>query len=717
MSRTFNGAICCNSWILGILILGSLLLLTPSTSAQDTPDDSGKPVIKKRTESRKKSGDDAEQEKKAPATNPFPKRIPAPDLDGGVEWLNTSGEITLKDLRGKIVLLDFWTYCCINCMHILPDLAYLEKKYPNELVVIGVHSAKFDNEKESGNIRKAIVRYEIEHPVINDADMVVWRKFEARSWPTLALIDPEGFYCGSVSGEGHRDTLDRIIGQVAAYHRHKGTLDESPVRFDLERNKLPERPLKFPGKILADPAHDRLFISDSNHHRIVISTLDGKLIDTIGTGRLGKEDGAYDYAQFDHPQGMCLVGNTLYVADTENHLLRTVDVDTKTVATFAGTGKQARFGAHGGKLLATSLNSPWDVYALDGVLYICMAGPHQIWSHKIGTPVIQPYAGSGREDIIDGLLTKSALAQPSGITSDGKSLFVVDSEGSSVRKISTKKGGSLSEPMGFVETVVGTSDLPNGRCLFEFGDVDGVGGKVRLQHPLGIVFHDGKLFVADSYNHKIKVIDPESQQCDTWFGTGKPGTELDQLSEPAGLTVVGDQLLVADTNNSRILAIDLKSKEAKEFTVEGLTPPKKVEMEETAAVEEADVPASDQTVHVKPGESLPIEIRFDLPEDYKLNELFPVKYTVSSKSDQPVVAGENLAKRKSIEPKEGTVSLSIPVTDKTGKAELTLSLSYGYCREGTGGLCKLATSIWKLAIESTDAAKPAPLTLTASPKQ
>lgn len=713
MAISTGRIVCCNSWVHAMLAVVGLLLTTSIVTAQD---DSGKPVIKKRTTAQEETGEDAGKEKKAPATNPFPKRIPAPDLDGGVEWLNTSGEINLKDLRGKIVLLDFWTYCCINCMHILPDLAFLEKKYPNELVVIGVHSAKFDNEKESGNIRKAIVRYEIEHPVINDADMVVWRKFEASSWPTFALIDPEGFFCGSVSGEGRRELLDRIIGQVAAYHRSKGTLDESPVRFDLERTKLPERPLKFPGKILADPANNRLFISDSNHHRIVISTLDGKLIDTIGTGRLGKEDGAYDFAQFDHPQGMCLVGNTLYVADTENHLLRTVDLETKTVTTLAGTGKQARHDAHGGKLLATSLNSPWDVYVLDGILYICMAGPHQIWSHKLGTPVLQPYAGNGHEDIIDGLLSKSALAQPSGITSDGKSLYVVDSEGSSVRKISTKKGGSLSDPLGFVETIVGTAHLPSGR-LFAFGDVDGVGDKVRLQHPLGIVFHDGKLFVADSYNHKIKVIDPESQQADTWFGTGKPGVELDQLSEPAGLTVGGDQLLVADTNNSRILAINLQSKEAKEFTVEGLTPPKRVETDETAAVEEADEPASDQTVQVKPGESLPIEIHFDLPEDYQLNELFPMKYTVSAKGEQPVVAGENLAKRKSIEPKVGTVSLSIPVTDKTGKAELTLSLSYGYCREGTGGLCKLATSTWKLAVESSDAAKSASLTLTASPKQ
>ena len=129
--------------------------------------------------------------------NPFPDRVRAPDgiLDGGKEWLNTTGPIGLKDLRGKIVVIDFWTYCCINCMHVLPDLKYLEQKYPNELVVIGVHSAKFTNEKESNNIRQAIMRHEIEHPVVNDAEMTIWGKFGVRSWPTLAIIDPEGFYC------------------------------------------------------------------------------------------------------------------------------------------------------------------------------------------------------------------------------------------------------------------------------------------------------------------------------------------------------------------------------------------------------------------------------------------------------------------------------------------------------------------------------------------
>ena len=258
--------------------------------------------------------------------NPFPGRFPAQSLEGGTEWMNTTGEISLKELRGKVVVLDFWTYCCINCMHILPDLKFLERKYPNQLVVIGVHHPKFDNEKDSANIREAIVRYEIEHPVVNDSDGIIGRKYNFSSWPTLMIIDPEGNFVGQQPGEGNRELFDEVIAKMITYHRAKGTLDETPVSFHLERDKQAPTPLRYPGKVLADEAGGRLFISDSNHNRIVVASSDGKLIDTIGTGAIGRQDGGYAEAEFDHPQGMALVKNTLYVADTENHLLRAIDL-------------------------------------------------------------------------------------------------------------------------------------------------------------------------------------------------------------------------------------------------------------------------------------------------------------------------------------------------------------------------------------------------------
>lgn len=503
-----------------------------------------------------------------PATggeSPFPQRFDAPSFEGGHGWLNTSEPLDWQKLKGKVVLIDFWTYCCINCIHVLPDLEYLENKYPNELVVIGVHSAKFENEQDTSAIRSAIQRYEIKHPVINDADMKVWQKFGSRSWPTLVIVDPEGKYIGYVSGEGNRKTLDSVISKLIEYHRSKGTLNEEPLKFELESAKLAETPLQFPGKVLADAENNWLFISDSNHNRIVVSRLDGTLVDVIGNGKAGLKDGSYTEAQFDHPQGMELVGTKLYVADTENHAIRVIDLMKKTVETLAGNGKQASFRHPGGSLKEVSLNSPWAISELDGTLYIAMAGPHQLFKHKLGSQTIEVFAGSGREDIIDGSLTESALAQPSGITHDGKTLYFVDSEGSAVRKVDMENKT--------VTTIAGPRDLPQGRSLFEFGDIDKPGAEARFQHPIGLVYHNNKLYIADSYNHKIRTINLSTGEVASLIGTGTSGNalgETPQLSEPAGLSVANDTLYIADTNNHRILTVNLKDNSVQELTITGL---------------------------------------------------------------------------------------------------------------------------------------------------
>ena len=659
-----------------------------SCSAQDDPkpkkEKDAKPVVDKDGK---------------PLENPFPNRFPAPSFEGGSAWLNTSGEITLKDVRGKVVLVDFWTYCCINCMHVLPDLKFLEKKYPNELVVIGCHSAKFDNEKDTEAIRRAIVRYEIEHPVINDSEMAVWRKFSVRSWPTLVLIDPEGQYCGYISGEGNREVLDEVIQKLLAYHKAKGTLDTTPVRFDLESNRVIGRQLKFPGKVLADEPSDRLFISDSNHNRIVVTSLAGKLVDVIGSGQLGHKDGGYAEAAFDHPQGMVLRGNVLYVADTENHLLRTVDLKAKRVATLAGTGVQARGRDSGGALLKTALNSPWDLEIEGDTLFIAMAGPHQLWSHTLGSERIEVFSGSGREDIVNGSHEAAAYAQPSGISSDGKFLYIADSEGSSIRKVAI-------DPKGKVTTVVGEHDLPAGRTLFEFGDVDGIGNKARLQHPLGVLHHAGKLYVADSYNHKIKRVDLETRESTTWLGDGKIGDGLNplRLSEPAGMTIAGSKLYVADTNNHRIVVVDTKAAKpvGTVLEIEGLTAPKSLvgigEPGFAAVGDQKPIALPAQTIA---GEKpLRLQVSFQLPEDYKLNPEYPVRVKVTAEGPQSLIAAEQLGKAIAGKVTDGVAAFDVPLAAATGKAKLTIAVTYSYCRGGMSGVCKLHTARWTVPVEA-----------------
>jgi thiol-disulfide isomerase/thioredoxin len=642
--------------------------------------------------------------KKRLPENPFPDRpkVPAGILDGGKDWLNASGPISIKDLKGKIVLVDFWTYCCINCMHVLPDLKYLEKKYPKELVVIGVHSAKFDNEKDTENIRRAVQRYEIEHPVVNDADMTLWRSFGVRAWPTLVLLDPEGKYLGSISGEGNRELLETIIDKLIVYHKAKGTLDETPVQFNLESAKLKPTPLRFPSKVLADAEGGRLFIADTNHNRIVVTSLDGTLQQVIGSGLRGKKDGSFAEAQFDHPHGMELVGQKLYVADTENHMVRTVDLEKKTVTTLMGTGEQARRPGLNGRtsLRKTALNSPWALVAVDGRLYIAMAGPHQIWSHKLGGNRVSVFSGSGREDIVDGSHQEAALAQPSGIVTDGKSLYFVDSEGSSIRRADTKANGG-------VKTLIGPADLPSGR-LFEFGDIDGVGSKARLQHPIGIAYNNKAIYVADSYNHKIKRLDHTAAgwKVTTLLGTGKRGDKLDpiQFSEPEGLSVAGGKLFIADTNNHRICVADLKTKKVTLLTIAGLKPPPRTEAKPTEVVDKKQAQkVPPQTVAA--GETLDIEVELKLPEGFKLNKLFPVSYKLKAVGDQQLVAAGELNVRKRATADGTTVTVKLPLAAQTGAATLELSLSFGYCRNGVGGLCKIKTVRWQIPIKLAADAK------------
>ena len=645
--------------------------------------------------------------KKGAPRNPFPNLPLAPSLDGGIGWLNTGGEISLKDLRGKIVLLDFWTYCCINCMHVLPDLEYLEKKYEKELVVIGVHSAKFDNEKKSESIRRAILRYEIEHPVINDANMTVWRKFQVSSWPTLVLIDPEGRYVGQQPGEGNRELFDKVIGMLVEYHGRKGTLDTTPVRFDLERNRLKPSPLKFPGKVLADVKGQRLFISDSNHNRLVITKLDGTLVETIGTGVSGHANGGYDKASFDHPQGVALVGEKLYVADTENHMIRVVNLKKKLVSTLAGTGQQDRRRVSGGGLRTTALNSPWAISHLNGTLYIAMAGPHQLWSHKLGSSRIQSYAGSGREDITDGPLESAALAQPSALATDGKHLFVADSEGSAIRQVDT--------PKGKVSTVVGPSGLFRGRALFEFGDVDGIGGKARLQHPLGVAFDAGTLYVADSYNHKIKQISLKTRKATSWLGTGQRGngTSPPSFAEPAGVSVGAGKLYIADTNNHRICVASLKTGQVSELQIKGLTPPK-LPQQASQALGGTGKPTQVSLQAISLSKPLSIQVPLSIPKGFKLNTKASVLFHATAGKRQVVLSPSALGKRRRAGVTGTTAKLSLDLTGKPGKTTLELAVSYQVCRDGTGGLCKLHVDRWSIPLSASPTGASSQITLKAA---
>lgn len=478
--------------------------------------------------------------------------VRAPELDGAVAWLNTPEPLTLAQLRGKIVLLDFWTYGCINCLHVLPDLHRLQARFADCLVVIGVHAAKFDNERDTGNIRRTLQRLGITHPVANDARYAIWQAYTVRAWPTQVLIDPRGYVVGTASGEGHGAKLEEAIEAVAAVFEQEGALDRTP-RARWPAAAAPSGPLAFPGKVLADERADRLVIADTGHHRVVLTDLEGRVQRVFGSGEQGLVDGAFEDARFDRPQGLALAGDTLWVADAGNHLVRAIDLASGRVTTAAGTGRQATWHhSDGGAATETSLNSPWDL-AWDGRhLFVAMAGRHQIWLLDPAQGIVIRYAGSGAEGRADGDLDQAAFAQPSGLALAGRTLYVADAEANIVREV-------VLPPVNRVRTLAGGD-------LFEFGDADGAGDAVRLQHPLGICAVDDGLLLVDTYNHRLKHLDPATGRVRRWTGNGEPGhvdgsAARARFYEPGGISATSRHAYVADTNNHAVRVVTLATGE------------------------------------------------------------------------------------------------------------------------------------------------------------
>jgi DNA-binding beta-propeller fold protein YncE len=482
-----------------------------------------------------------------------------------------------------------------------------------------------------------------------------------RSWPTFVLIGPDGRVIGQTSGEGNYDVLDQAITQSIEDSRPKGILNETPLKLALERAKVPVTPLWYPGKIAVN-AGGEVAVSDSNHNRIVFSDANGKVKAIAGSGEAGFKDGDLSKAQFNNPLGLAYDAekSLWYVADTNNHAIRAVSSNEHKVWTIAGTGQQAEWGATGGTGTQAALSSPWDVYLHQRTLYIAMAGPHQIWQIDLKTGQVSVFAGSGVEARKDGTRQTAAFAQPSGLASDGEHLFVADSESSSIRAIDLPGFGDK------VTTLAGGD-------LFDFGDKDGQGLNVRLQHPLGLTYHDGALYLADTYNSKIKRLDPKTAEVKTVYSGG--------LYEPGGLAFNDGSLLIADTNNNAVRRVNLKDRKLATFTFAGLKPP--------AAAVEAAAPAKAPAASAAKQALAPngrgeLVFGLGLPEGFTLNYDAPLKFEAK-------IHGSGLRLAKStVSGKVFTLPLHIPIATEgggSGRVELTAFVSY--CSHGKGGVCRV----------------------------
>ncbi|MFI7385175.1 NHL domain-containing thioredoxin family protein [Streptomyces sp. NPDC049813] len=456
-------------------------------------------------------------------------RVRAPELVGKGGWLNTGGtQYSLADLRGRIVVLDFWTFCCINCLHVLDELRELEEKHRDTVVIIGVHSPKFVHEAEHAAVVDAVERYGVEHPVLDDPELATWKQYAVRAWPTLVVIDPEGYVVAQHAGEGHAHAIAALVEELEAEHEAKGTLHRGAGPYVAPEPVATD--LRFPGKALLLPSGNFL-VSDTTRHQLVELAADGEsVVRRIGSGKKGFGPDA-----FNEPQGLALLDeHTVIVADTVNHALRAVDLASGAVSTVAGTGRQWWQGSpDSGPALEVDLSSPWDVAVFGGKVWIAMAGVHQLWTYDPQAGTVAVAAGTTNEGLVDGPGAEAWFAQPSGLAATEERLWVADSETSALRYV---------DPDGHVHTAVGTG-------LFDFGHRDGEAGQALFQHPLGVTaLPDGSVAVADTYNHALRRYDP---------ATGEVTTLATDLREPSDAVLVGEDIVVVESARHRLTRLRL----------------------------------------------------------------------------------------------------------------------------------------------------------------
>lgn len=556
-------------------------------------------------------------------------RVRASELEGR-GWLNTGGaELSLEKLRGKIVILDFWTFCCINCLHVLDELRPMEERYKDVLVTVGVHSPKFEHEADPVALAAAVERYDIHHPVLDDPELVTWQAYAARAWPTLVVVDPEGYIVAHLSGEGHAAGLESLIPELIAEHEAKGTLHRGDGPY-----VAPEpvsRDLRFPGKVL--PLDGGTFlVSDTGHHRLVEMAADlTTVVRTIGAGNKGFVDGSPAEAEFNEPQGLALlpgelaaaVGYDVVVADSVNHRLRGVTLATGEVRTIAGSGVQrlleagpARVNDDGASTSASHLgtaplevafSSPWDVVysSVLGSVVVAMAGTHQIFAYEPATGAVSIVAGNGLEGLLDGPADQAWFAQSSGLCEDAQgNIWVADSETSALRVLKFAEDGSLN-----VETAIGAG-------LFDFGFRDGDAEQARLQHPLGVaVLPDGSVAIADTYNGAVRRYDPATKAVSTLArGLAEPSDVF--LDESGDVPL----LLVVEANKHQLIRLPL--------------PKNALQVDEGAAQTQRP------TTPVAPGE-LALSVRFSAPTGQKLDDRWgdPTQLKISSTPPELLLAG------------------------------------------------------------------------------
>ncbi|MDD9377660.1 redoxin family protein [Streptomyces sp. ZAF1911] len=537
----------------------------------------------------------------APAPTPAPAprraRVRAPELIGTGGWINTGGkDLKLADFRGRTLILDFWTFCCVNCLHVLDELRELEEKHRDTVVIVGVHSPKFVHEAEHSAVVDAVERYGVHHPVLDDPELATWKQYAVRAWPTLVVIDPEGYVVAQHAGEGHAHAIAKLVEELEAEHEAKGTLRRGDGPYVAPEPVAGD--LRFPGKALVLPSGN-LLVSDTTRHQLVELAPDGESV----VRRIGGGERGFGPDAFSEPQGLALLPDgSVVVADTVNHALRRFDPATGAVETVAGTGRQWWQGSPtSGPALDVDLSSPWDVAWWQGRVWIAMAGVHQLWTWDPESDTVAVAAGTTNEGLHDGPAAEAWFAQPSGLAATEDRLWIADSETSALRYVHPEGEGGYA-----ISTAVGSG-------LFDFGHRDGDAAQALLQHPLGVTaLPDGSVAVCDTYNHALRRYDPATDQLTTL---------ATDLREPSDAVLVGDDIVVVESARHRLTRLRLPEEAVRVDAIAHRT--------QRAATE------------VAPG-TLRLDIVFQAPSGQKLDTRYgpSTRLLVSSTPPELLTAGD-----------------------------------------------------------------------------
>ena len=567
-------------------------------------------------------------------------RVRAPQLVGRGGWINTAGNAA-PDLSGKIVLLDFWTFCCANCLHVLDELRELEAEFADVLVTVGVHSPKFAHEADHDALIAACERYGVHHPVLDDPDLTTWKAFAVRAWPTLTVVDPAGYVAAQMSGEGHVHGLRSLIAELVAEFEAKGALRRGDSPYVAPEPEPTE--LRFPGKVIALPGGTYL-VSDTSHHSIVELAEDAAtVLRRFGSSERGFADGPAAEARFNEPQGLLLLDeHTALIADTVNHALREIDLASGRVRTVADTRDSAQA-------------SPWDLTwdAERSRVIVAAAGIHQLWSYDPVSGKFDVWAGTTNEGLVDGPLAEAWFSQPSGLTTaaDGR-IWIADSESSALRYVSEEK----------IATVVGQG-------LFDFGLRDGDAAQALLQHPLGVTaLPDGSIAVSDTYNGAIRRYNPAD---------GQVSTLITGLKEPSDALVTAEgELLVVESAAHRLTRVKLP--------------------EEALRVEATAYRTQRPATEVAPGE-LELEVVFEPPPGEKMDDRYgPSTFVKISASPAELLldgAGGTVDLGR-------TLRLNPEITEGV----LHVSAKAASCDDGEFPACHLHQQDWGIPIRLVDGA-------------